>query len=71
MRADLCDEAIRLARILVELAPREPEAAGLLALLLLHDSRRAARTDEDGNLVTLEDQDRSVWNRERIEAGER
>jgi len=69
-RADLCDEAIRLGRILVELAPGEPEAAGLLALMLLHDSRRAARADGDGNLVPLEHQDRGKWDRERIRAGD-
>ncbi len=68
-RASLCDEAIRLGRILVDLVPREPEAAGLLALMLLHDSRRRARADESGNLVTLEQQDRGLWNREQIEAG--
>jgi RNA polymerase sigma-70 factor (ECF subfamily) len=70
-RADLCEEAIRLGRILVALAPGEPEAAGLLALMLLHDARRSARTDADGDLVTLEDQDRSRWNREQIDEGDR
>jgi len=70
-RADLCDEAIRLASILVGLAPHEPEVAGLSALMLLHDSRRAARTDRAGNLITLERQDRGKWNRERIAEGER
>lgn len=70
-RGDLCDEAIRLGSILVELAPREPEAAGLIALMLLHDSRRDSRTDPEGNLVPLDQQDRSRWNRDRIEAGER
>jgi RNA polymerase sigma-70 factor (ECF subfamily) len=70
-RADLCDEAIRLGRVLAELAPAEPEAAGLLALMLLHDSRRAARTDAAGSLVTLEEQDRGLWNREQIREGER
>ena len=69
-RSDLCDEAIRLGRILVELAPREPEAAGLLALMLLHDSRRAARADDEGNLVPLEHQNRDLWDRERIRAGD-
>jgi RNA polymerase sigma-70 factor (ECF subfamily) len=70
-RGDLCDEAIRLGGILVELAPHEPETGGLLALMLLHDSRRAARVDAKGNLVTLERQDRALWNREQIERGER
>ncbi len=70
-RAGLCNEAIRLGRILVDLVPREPEAAGLLALMLLHDSRRLARTDDSDDLVTLERQDRSLWNQERIEAGAR
>ncbi len=68
IRTDLCDEAIRLARILVELLPAEPEARGLLALLLLHDARRDARTAE-GRLVLLEDQDRTRWDRERIREG--
>jgi len=70
-RADLCEEAIRLGRILVNLAPDEPEAAGLLALMLLHDSRRAARTNTAGELITLECQDRSLWDRDKIAAGER
>ncbi len=61
-RADLCAEAIRLARLLVELMPDEPEAAGLLALMLLIEARRDARTDQDGNLVRLADQDRHRWN---------
>jgi RNA polymerase sigma-70 factor (ECF subfamily) len=71
LRADLSGEAIRLARLLVELlpAPGEPEAWGLLALMLLHESRRAARTGPDGDLVLLEDQDRSRWNRELIREG--
>ncbi|MGH2806363.1 MAG: RNA polymerase sigma factor [Actinomycetota bacterium] len=66
---DLCAEAIRLARILNGLMPDEPEVAGLLALLLLTESRRAARTRPDGSLVLLADQDRSRWNRELIEEG--
>jgi RNA polymerase sigma-70 factor (ECF subfamily) len=61
IRAQLCDEAIRLARALSRLMPDEPEAAGLLALMLLHHSRRRARSDSAGDLVTLEDQDRSLW----------
>lgn len=68
-RADLCHEAIRLGRFLVRLLPREPEVAGLLALMLLHDSRRHARMDDAGHLVTLEHQDRTQWNRDQIEAG--
>jgi RNA polymerase sigma-70 factor (ECF subfamily) len=67
-RADLSSEAIRLGRLLVELLP-EPEAIGLLALMLLHDSRRAARTSPEGELILLEDQDRSLWNREQITEG--
>ncbi len=70
-RGDLCEEAIRLGRVLVDLAPDEPEAAGLLALMLLHDSRRAARTGPDGELITLEHQDRSLWDQEKIAAGEK
>jgi RNA polymerase sigma-70 factor (ECF subfamily) len=67
-RHDLSSEAIRLARLMVELLP-EPEAVGLLALMLLHDSRRAARTSADGEIVLLEDQDRSQWNRDQIQEG--
>jgi RNA polymerase sigma-70 factor (ECF subfamily) len=67
-RADLSGEAIRLGRLLVELLP-EPEVAGLLALMLLHESRRAARTSPDGDLILLEDQDRSLWNRDLIAQG--
>jgi RNA polymerase sigma-70 factor (ECF subfamily) len=64
-RQDLSVEAIRLARLLVELLP-EPEAVGLLALMLLHESRRAARATADGEIVLLADQDRSLWNRGQI-----
>ena len=67
-RADLAAEAIRLARLLVELLP-EPEAVGLLALMLLHDARRAARTTADGEVVLLEEQDRTRWDRARIAEG--
>jgi len=67
-RADLSGEAIRLGRLLVELLP-EPEAMGLLALMLLHESRRAARTGPTGELVLLDDQDRSRWSREQIAEG--
>jgi RNA polymerase sigma-70 factor (ECF subfamily) len=68
VRADLCDEAIRLGRLVrILTAPQPPaEATALLALMLLHDSRRAARLDEAGDLVLLEEQDRSRWNREQI-----
>jgi len=62
IRQGLSAEAIRLARVLARLMPSEPEAGGLLALMLLHDSRRAARLDAAGDLITLEDQDRSLWN---------
>ena len=68
VRAELADEAIRLGRLLVELLP-EPEVLGLLALMLLQDSRRAARASADGALVLLADQDRSRWNRQRIAEG--
>jgi RNA polymerase sigma-70 factor (ECF subfamily) len=69
IRTDLCEEAIRLGRLLVQLMPDEPEARGLLSLMLLHNARRAARLDSDGNLVTLEDQDRGRWNRKAIDEG--
>ncbi|HWN45541.1 MAG TPA: RNA polymerase sigma factor [Thermoanaerobaculia bacterium] len=64
-RHDLAEEAIRLGRLLLELLP-EPEVQGLLALMLLHESRRAARTSPTGDLILLEDQDRSLWNRGQI-----
>jgi RNA polymerase sigma-70 factor, ECF subfamily len=67
-RHDLSGEAIRLGRLLVELLP-EPEAVGLLALMLLHESRRAARTSDGGDLVLLNDQDRTLWNRDLIAEG--
>jgi RNA polymerase sigma-70 factor (ECF subfamily) len=67
-RHDLSAEAIRLGRLVVELLP-EPEAQGLLALMLLHDSRRAARTSPSGELILLEDQDRSQWDRQQIAEG--
>lgn len=69
VRAELCTEAIRLARLLTDLMPDEPEARGLLALLLLTDARRPARADRDGSLVRLADQDRSLWRRDLIEEG--
>ncbi len=68
VRPDLSREAIRLGRLLMELLP-EPEVVGLLALMLLHESRRAARSSTDGELVLLENQDRSLWNREQIAEG--
>ena len=68
-RPDLSGEAIRLARLLVELLP-EPEALGLLALMLLHESRREARTSPTGDLILLEDQDRACWNRQQIAEGQ-
>jgi RNA polymerase sigma-70 factor (ECF subfamily) len=71
VRADLCDEAIRLGKLLAVLMPDEAEVLGLLALMLLQDSRRDARTDPAGDLVLLEDQDRSLWDRDRIAEGMR
>src|SRR5207302_2161928 len=67
-RHDVSAEAIRLGRLLVGLLP-EPEAVGLLALMLLHESRRAARTSPTGELILLNDQDRSLWNRDQIREG--
>ncbi|MFF5139694.1 RNA polymerase sigma factor [Streptomyces sp. NPDC013157] len=69
LRTGLCAEAIRLARLLARLMPDEPEVVGLLALLLLHDARRATRVDAAGDLVTLEDQDRTAWDRAEIDEG--
>jgi RNA polymerase sigma-70 factor, ECF subfamily len=69
IRADLCAEAIRLGRLLRDLMPDEPEAAGLLALMLLHDSRRAARADAAGDPVPLSDQDRRMWSEPAIAEG--
>jgi RNA polymerase sigma-70 factor (ECF subfamily) len=69
VRRDLCAEAIRLARVLCDLLPTEPESSGLLALMLLQDSRRETRMNERGELVTLEDQDRSRWDSREIEEG--
>ena len=69
-RHDLSAEAIRLGRLLVDLLP-EPEARGLLALMLLHESRRAARTSASGDVILLDDQDRSLWNRDQIAEGTR
>jgi RNA polymerase sigma-70 factor, ECF subfamily len=69
-RHELSGEAIRLGRLIVELLP-EPEAIGLLALMLLQESRRAARTSPTGDLILLDDQDRSLWNRDQIAEGSR
>jgi RNA polymerase sigma-70 factor (ECF subfamily) len=71
IRAELCGEAIRLARVLATLMPQEPEVMGLLALLLYHDSRRPARTDRAGDIVTLAAQDRSLWDRAAIAEADR
>jgi RNA polymerase sigma-70 factor (ECF subfamily) len=71
VRGDLVDDALRLARGLCALLPEEPEPLGLLALMLLHDSRRDARVSEEGDLVLLEDQDRAKWSAPRIEEGVR
>jgi len=68
-RGDLCGEAIRLCRVLVALLPESAEARGLLALMLLHDSRRTARLDAAGELVLLDDQDRARWDRAKIDEG--
>ena len=69
LRPDLCAEGIRLARVLAGLMPDEPEVLGLLALMLLHDARRAARVDDAGEIVKLEQQDRSRWNAGEIDEG--
>jgi RNA polymerase sigma-70 factor (ECF subfamily) len=69
VRRELCAEAIRLGRVLCQLMPDEPEALGLLALMLLHDARREARTGPGGELVLLEEQDRARWHRGQIEEG--
>jgi RNA polymerase sigma-70 factor (ECF subfamily) len=69
IRGDLCAEAIRLGRLLTRLMPGEPEAEGLLALMLLHDARAAARLNAAGDLVLLSDQDRSRWHRGQIAEG--
>ena len=71
VRRELCEEAIRLAKLLAVLMPDEPEPLGLAALMLLHDARREARTGPGGELVLLEEQDRSLWDRARIDEGAR
>ena len=68
-RDELIGEALRMAGLLTQLLPEEPETAGLQALILLHESRREARTDDEGNLVPLEYQDRTIWDRPKITAG--
>jgi RNA polymerase sigma-70 factor (ECF subfamily) len=69
VREELCSEAIRLGRLLTELMPDDAEAAGLLALMLIHDARRPARVDAAGNYVALPDQDRATWDAERLGEG--
>jgi RNA polymerase sigma-70 factor (ECF subfamily) len=71
VRSDLCAEAIRLGRLLCKLMPDDAEAAGLLALMLIHDARAAARVADDGAYVALPDQDRGLWESDRIEEGKR
>ncbi|HEY7514668.1 MAG TPA: RNA polymerase sigma factor [Vicinamibacteria bacterium] len=71
IRGELCTEAIRLGRMLEGLMPHRGEPKGLLALMLLHDARRATRVDAEGRLLTLEEQDRTLWNREQIAEGSR
>src|SRR5690606_39023953 len=68
-KARLCREAIRLARLVAELMPDEPEAQGVLALMLLHEARRPTRVDAAGDLVTLDEQDRTLWDRALIAEG--
>ena len=69
IRRELCAEAIRLGRVLCDLLPKQPEAQALLGLMLLHDSRRDARVSAEGDLVLLEEQNRSLWHREQIQEG--
>jgi RNA polymerase sigma-70 factor (ECF subfamily) len=71
VRRDLCDQAVRLATVLVQLMPERPEAKGLLALMLFHRAREAARVDGKGDLVRMEDQDRSVWDRAAVQEANR
>jgi RNA polymerase sigma-70 factor (ECF subfamily) len=71
IRRDLCDRAVALTQVLAELLPLEPEVSGLLALMLFHRARQAARVDGGGDLVTLEDQDRTRWDRGQMELGRR
>jgi RNA polymerase sigma-70 factor, ECF subfamily len=69
IRRELCAEAIRLGRVLCQLLPQQPEAQGLLALMLLHDSRRDARVSSEGEIILLEEQDRSLWHQDQIKEG--
>jgi RNA polymerase sigma-70 factor (ECF subfamily) len=69
IRRELCAEAIRLGRVLCDLLPKQAEAQALLGLMLLHDSRRDARVSAEGEIVLLEEQDRSLWHREQIQEG--
>lgn len=69
LRQDLCSEAIRLGRLLVQILPDQPQIQALLALMLLHDSRRNARTTNEGDIVLLEDQNRELWHRDQIREG--
>jgi RNA polymerase sigma-70 factor (ECF subfamily) len=69
MRVDLCEEAIRLSRVVLELMPNEPEPAGLLSLMLLHHARRHSRVSAAGEFVLLEEQDRARWDHEMIDEG--
>lgn len=69
LRPELCDEAIRLGRVLCHLMPSHPEVMGLTALMLLHDARRAARIDPQGDILAMEEQDRALWNQNMIEEG--
>jgi RNA polymerase sigma-70 factor (ECF subfamily) len=71
IRRDLCDRAVALTRVLTELLPSDPEAKGMLALMLFHRARQAARVNDSGDLVTLEDQDRSRWDQAELELGRR
>lgn len=71
VRSNLCDNAVELARLVVDLMPEEPEAKGLLALMLFHRARSGARVDERGDVVTLEDQDRTRWDRDEITEGQK
>ena len=71
VRARLCEEGIRLGKLVAALLPAEPEPLGLVALMLLHDARRPARTDAEGDMILLEDQDRALWNADAIREGRR
>ena len=70
VRGELCSEAIRLGVLLSELMPEQPEVLGLVALMLLHDARRAARVDREGLCVAIDEQDRSLWDQSRVREGQ-